>query len=65
MLGDEDWMPAHRRLAAVVQRLGRSEPLPNEIARVVEHKSKPSIGEIVALFVAQAEAASKSRGGKT
>lgn len=34
MLRRENRMPAHRRLASVVQRTGRREPLPDEILRV-------------------------------
>jgi hypothetical protein len=37
MLGNEDRMPAHRRLATLVQRLGGREPLRNEVACVIEH----------------------------
>ena len=64
MLGNEDWMPAHRSLAAVVRRLRRREALGDEVAGVVEHRREAPIGEIGALLRAEAEAAPELGPGK-
>ena len=61
MLGDKDRMPPHRRLAAVVQRLGGSQPLRHKVARVFGNDSDPALGKIGPLLVSQAEARAEAR----
>ena len=64
MLSDENRMPAHGRLTAVVRRLRRREALGDEVAGVVEHRREAPIGEIGALLRAEAEAAPELGPGK-
>lgn len=61
VLGNEDRMPAHRRLATIVGRLGWREALGNEIPSMLENDREPARGEISALLLAQPEAPAKCR----
>ena len=64
MLSDENRMPAHGRLTAVVRRLRRREALGDEVASVVEHRREAPLREIGALLRAQSKAAPELRPGK-
>ena len=59
MLGDEDWVPAHRRLLAVVQRMGGREPPLDEVAAMGEDGVEPLRPQIVELALPQPETASE------
>ncbi len=61
MLGHEYGMIPHRRLAAVVFRFGRGEPLFDEISRVIEDHVEPLAVQVFAFFCSQVKPAAKLR----
>ena len=50
MLGDEDRVPAHRRLSAVVFRLGRRESLADELPPVIQNDRQRLFGQMARSF---------------
>lgn len=64
MLGDEDRMAAHRRLLAVIGRLGGREAMADEIAGMGEHWFHSLRGKIISLLCPKLEPASEGRIGK-
>ena len=65
MHGLEDRMPAHRRLPAVVPRLGGSKLLPHEVLGVSSDRLDPHAPDVGTVFRRQLETAPKLAPGKT
>ena len=61
MLRREDRMPAHRRLASVVRRTGRREPLPDEILRVATENIEAVFPDVGPIRLRQPEATPELR----
>ena len=61
MLRREDRMPAHRRLASVVRRTGRREPLPDEILRVATEGIEAVFPDVGPIRLRQPEATPELR----
>jgi hypothetical protein len=59
VLGNEDRVASHRRLPAVVFRLGRRKTFPQKLPPVFQHDRHRLFHQIVALFGTQSESASK------
>ena len=59
MLRDKHRMVMPRRLLAIIQRRGRSQPLVYEIRRVVEDNCQPLAVEVIKLSPLQADAAAE------
>lgn len=64
VLRDERRMAAHRRLPAVIGRIGRREAIANEGGGVIQHRVQPAITQIGEILFAKAEAAAKSGTGQ-
>jgi len=61
VLRHENRMAAKRRLIAVISRHGRSQPLGNEIRRMIEHNWQTFGFQIGSVFPTQDKAAAKVR----
>ena len=61
MLRDEDRMPAHRRLLAIVGWCRGCEPFGDERPRVLDHRRHPLGGQVVAITWCEREAATEGR----
>ena len=65
MLRDEDGMPAPRRLATVVWRLGRSKTPRNEIFGMLKHSRKSPLVQVAVVLVTKAKAPAEGRTGES
>ena len=59
VLSNEDGVPAHRRLLAVVLGLGRGKALPYEVFRVGADGGEPHLLDIVFVLFGEVKAASE------
>jgi hypothetical protein len=59
MLGDEDGVASHGRLLAVVGRLGWSQPLPQELVRVLGDGLQPLLLQVLRFFRSQTKPAAE------
>jgi hypothetical protein len=64
VLSDEGRMAPHRRLTSVVWRLGRRQPLPQELSCVLEHGFEAAIGQVGRVFRIQPKTAAELRSRK-
>jgi hypothetical protein len=61
VLGDEDGVVGHRRLPAVVGRVGGREPLVDEPRRVIHHLGEPLVAQVGPLAGTQREPPAERR----
>ena len=59
MLRDEDRVISHRRLLAIVLRLGGSQARRDEVGGVAEDLLHPTVTQVGAFFLVQSESAAK------
>ena len=64
VLGHEEWMVAHRSLAAIVRWLCRREPLFDEVSSMIEDDVESLAGKVLSFSRSQVKPAPKTRPGQ-
>jgi hypothetical protein len=65
MLGDEDRMPSHRRLSAIVLRFRRDKPLLKKLPSVFENRRQRLFFKICPFLRTQSKSTAKLASGQT